>query len=87
MAEGWSRQDAEHLCVLEMAMDVAAWLDDEGGLAVLAHHAGIALQWDEVFDGAEELFTSSDQRLLWAKLARLADDPVARVRMLDLAAE
>lgn len=87
MDAGWSRQDAEHLVVVEFALSV---IDDLGAdiapaLESLAGNVGIALQWEPVLCGAYALYTESEHAASWRALAGAAEGPMRDV-MLRLAA-
>lgn len=87
MNRGWSRQDAEHLAVLQIALDVACSLSPSG-VRVLASHAAIALAWEPVRCGAHLLLTDGEEQArAWRVLAGQCDDSDARTAMLHLAAE
>lgn len=87
MAVGWSRQDAEHLLVVEFALGVAESLGADGlaALEVLAGHVGTALRWEPVLCGAHVLYVEKEHAAAWRLLAAVADGP-AREVMLRLAA-
>jgi hypothetical protein len=68
MAEGLSRQDAEHLCVLEMALDTAQ-REVSGAVEILAQHAAVALMWPEVRREAAARLAGSENRAAWRRLA------------------
>ncbi len=85
MQLGWSRRDADHLGLIEYALDVAPGLRDVDSLRRVAEHAGTALAWDPVFHGAQSLYAGEGHAPIWRLLADFVDDP-ARSRMLVLAA-
>jgi hypothetical protein len=68
MAEGMSRQTADHLCVLELALEVARG-DQPGSVEMVAQHATIALMWPEVRDQAARRYIGTEQRDAWLRLA------------------
>jgi hypothetical protein len=68
MAEGLPRQDAEHLCVLEMALDTAQ-RDVSGAVEVMAQHAAIALMWPEVRRQAAVRLAGAENSAAWRRLA------------------
>jgi hypothetical protein len=67
MAEGMSQQTAEHLCVLELALEVAR-RDLPGSVEMAAQHAAIALMWPEVREQAARRYVAPDQRAAWLQL-------------------
>jgi len=84
MAEGLSRQTADHLCVLELALDIAAQ-DIPGSVEMVAQHAAIALMWPEVRQQAARRYAGPEHQAAWWRLA--ACMPVhARGRFDELAA-
>lgn len=68
MAQGLLRQDAEHLCVLEMALDTAQ-REVAGVVEVMAHHAAIALMWPGVRREAAARLAGDENRAAWRRLA------------------
>jgi hypothetical protein len=68
MAEGLPRQDAEHLCVLEMALDTAQ-REVSGAVEVMAQHAAIALMWPEVRRQAAARLAGTEHSAAWRRLA------------------
>lgn len=68
MAEGLPRQTADHLCVLELALDIAAQ-DIPGSVEMVAQHAGIALMWPEVRQQAARRYAGSEHQAAWRRLA------------------
>jgi hypothetical protein len=68
MAEGLPRQDAEHLCVLEMALDTAQ-REVSGVVEVMAQHAAIALMWPGVRREAAARLAGGENRAAWRRLA------------------
>ena len=67
MAEGMSRQTADHLSVLELALEVARG-DLPGSVEMVAQHAAIALMWPEVREQAARRYVAPDQRAAWLQL-------------------
>jgi cyclase len=84
MQRGWCRRDAEHLGVIELALDVAPGLET-GALRVLADHVATALMWEPVYVGAQANYVDEQQALTWRRLAECVDGE-AKQRMLALAA-
>lgn len=84
---GWSRQDAEHLLVVEFALDAVEMIGADGAAAleVLAGHVGTALSWEPVLCGAQVLYVDKEHAAAWRALAGAAENPVREV-MLGLAA-
>jgi hypothetical protein len=67
MAEGMSRQTADHLCVLELALETAR-RDLPGAVEMVAQHAAIALMWPEVRQQAARRYAGPNQRTAWRRL-------------------
>ncbi len=67
MAEGMSRLTADHLCVLELALEVAR-REVPGSVEMVAQHAAIALMWPEVRQLAARRYAGPDQRTAWSRL-------------------
>jgi hypothetical protein len=67
MAEGMSRQTADHLCVLELALETAR-CDVPGAVEMVAQHAAIALMWPEVRQEAARRYARPDHRTAWRRL-------------------
>jgi hypothetical protein len=84
MQRGWCRRDAEHLGVVELALDVAPRLE-ANALRVLADHVATALMWEPVCLGAQANYIDESQALTWRRLAECVDGP-SKQRMLTLAA-
>lgn len=84
MAEGWSRQDADHLCVIELALDVVPTLSPPGR-RVLAGHVTTALSWAPVRLATPTLYGSEAHAEAWRALSAVADPPFDRF-MAELAA-
>lgn len=86
MELGWCRNDAEHLTVLELALDMATELGADA-VQSLAQSAAVALAWQPVRCGALSLLTDgADRARAWRALADASDDEYARGVMLRLAA-
>lgn len=81
---GWSRRDAEHLLVVELALSSVPTIGPEAG-AVLAWHAATALAWEPVHCGAYTMYTDAEHAAAWRALAGYAEGPMRTV-MLELAA-
>jgi hypothetical protein len=81
---GWSRRDAEHLVVVELALSTVLTIGPEAG-AVLAGHAATALAWEPVQCGAYALYTDAEHAAAWRALAGYLESPMRTV-MLELAA-
>lgn len=81
---GWSRRDAEHLLVVELALSTVLTIGPEAG-AVLAGHAAIALAWEPVHCGAYAMYTDVEHAAAWRALAGYSEGPMRTV-MLELAA-
>jgi hypothetical protein len=65
--EGLSRQTADHLCVLELALE-AARQDLSGAAEMVAQHAAIALLWPEVRQEAARRYVGPELSALWRRL-------------------
>jgi hypothetical protein len=83
MAEGLSREDAEHVCVLEMALDTVQ-RDVSGGVEIMAQLAAVALMWPEVRREAAARLAGDENRAAWRRLAGCLP-PHARGPFDDLA--
>jgi hypothetical protein len=83
MADGLSRQDAEHVCVLEMALDTVQ-RGVSGAVEVMAQHAAVALLWPEVRRVAAARLAGDENRAAWRRLAGCLP-PHARGPFDDLA--
>ncbi|MGH8894513.1 MAG: hypothetical protein ACRDWY_14605 [Actinomycetes bacterium] len=68
MAEGLSRATADHLCVLELALEIAS-REIAGSVEMVAQHAGIALTWPEVRREAARRYADPAHCAAWARLA------------------
>lgn len=84
MQRGWCRRDAEHLGVVELALDVGPRLETSA-LRVLAGHVATALMWEPVYVGAQANYVDEQQAPTWHRLAECVDGAAKR-RMLALAA-
>ncbi len=74
MALGWSRRDAEHLCVVELALDTAPMLTVPDR-KVLARHVSTALAWEPVHLGAQALYCEREDGEGWRALSAAAEPP------------
>ncbi len=84
MNRGWNRRDADHLCVVEMALVGTKAVPEAA--PVLAKHAAIALQYEPVVFGAVQHFGDSENSETFRALAEAAPDEPARHGFLRLAA-
>ena len=67
MDEGMSQQTAEHLGVLEYALEIVR-LDLPGAVEMVAQHAAIALKWPEVREQAARRYVAAEHRDAWLQL-------------------
>ena len=67
MDEGMSQQTAEHLGVLEYALEIVR-LDLPGTVEMIAQHAAIALKWPEVREQAARRYVAPEHRAAWLQL-------------------
>lgn len=84
MDRGWNRRDADHLCVVEMALVGTKAAPDAA--PVLAKHAAIALRYEPVVYGAVQHFGYRENSETFRALAEAAPDEPARISLLRLAA-
>lgn len=84
MDRGWNRRDADHPCVVELAL-VGTRATPEAA-PVLAKHAAVALQYEPVVYGAVQHFGDSENGETFRILAEAAPDEPARHAFLRLAA-
>ena len=67
MDEGMSRQTADHLGVLEYALEIVR-LDLPGTVEMVAQHAAIALAGPEVREQAARRYAAPEHRAAWLQL-------------------
>jgi hypothetical protein len=84
MDEGMSQQTAEHLGVLEYALEIVR-LDVPGTVEMVAQHAAIALKWPEVREQALRRYAAPEHRAAWLQLGSCLP-PQARAPFDALAA-
>lgn len=67
MDEGMSQQTADHLGVLELALEIVR-MDMPGTVEMVAQHAAIALMWPEVREQAARRYVAPEHRAAWLQL-------------------
>lgn len=84
MSDGWSRREAEHFAVLELAIDLLPELSDAA--PVLAREVGVAIAWPPTYAGAQMMYTAPEHAEVWRALAAHTPDHDLRHRLNVLAA-
>lgn len=85
MKHGWCRRDADHLVVVELALETVGIIGPEGG-RVLSEHAAAALAWEPVLCGARTLYVEPEHAAGRRALAGYQENASTRKLMLQLAA-